>query len=255
MVNRVISGLNMMIRALNRLHFNIPDWVPSIGGKSFGINISQIGNISIPRLATGAVIPPNAEFMAVLGDQKNGRNLEAPENLIRQIVREETEAIAKRPILVHAEVSGKTLMNIVAEQENEKSKADGYTIGVEFLHIKMNNLTITNILENSYKATLENVYSQAKRANSLKMIKVLIGQVYTVSVTVYDVKSPQMQQIQKLALLSEINVEFYDEDSRTYIIQNMYCKPINKQVKRELKNGEMFYEKVTLEFVGNEKSK
>ena len=43
----------------------------------------------IPALATGAVIPPNREFMAVLGDQRNGTNLEAPESLIRQIVREE----------------------------------------------------------------------------------------------------------------------------------------------------------------------
>ena len=45
---------------------------------------------SIPALATGAVIPPNGEFLAVLGDQKKGRNLEAPENLIRQIEREES---------------------------------------------------------------------------------------------------------------------------------------------------------------------
>lgn len=40
-------------------------------------------------LANGAVIPPNQEFLAVLGDQKSGRNLEAPEGLIRQIMREE----------------------------------------------------------------------------------------------------------------------------------------------------------------------
>lgn len=45
---------------------------------------------SIPQLATGAVIPPNRRFMAVLGDQRNGTNLEAPEGLIRQIVREES---------------------------------------------------------------------------------------------------------------------------------------------------------------------
>lgn len=46
--------------------------------------------ITIPKLAQGAVIPPNQQFMAVLGDQRNGRNLEAPESLIRQIVREES---------------------------------------------------------------------------------------------------------------------------------------------------------------------
>ena len=44
---------------------------------------------TVPYLASGAVIPPRSEFLAVLGDQKNGRNLEAPEDLLRQIVREE----------------------------------------------------------------------------------------------------------------------------------------------------------------------
>lgn len=44
---------------------------------------------SIPYLASGAVIPPNAPFTAVLGDQRNGTNLEAPEGLIRSIFREE----------------------------------------------------------------------------------------------------------------------------------------------------------------------
>ena len=50
----------------------------------------SVYSYSIPRVATGAVIPPNREFMAVLGDQKSGNNIEAPESLIRRIVREET---------------------------------------------------------------------------------------------------------------------------------------------------------------------
>lgn len=45
--------------------------------------------VDVPALARGAVIPPNREFMAVLGDQKSGTNIEAPADLIRQIVREE----------------------------------------------------------------------------------------------------------------------------------------------------------------------
>jgi len=51
---------------------------------------SSMGRVTMPGLATGAVIPPNRKFVAVLGDQTNGRNLEAPEDLIRQIVREES---------------------------------------------------------------------------------------------------------------------------------------------------------------------
>lgn len=51
--------------------------------------LSADAAVGIPYLASGAVIPPNAPFMAVLGDQRNGTNLEAPEDLLRKIVREE----------------------------------------------------------------------------------------------------------------------------------------------------------------------
>lgn len=90
MIRGVVSGINSVIRALNRLSFKIPDWVPLFGGRRFGFNIGTISAPQIPYLASGAVIPPNKEFLAVLGDQKSGNNIEAPESLIRRIVREET---------------------------------------------------------------------------------------------------------------------------------------------------------------------
>lgn len=89
MIRSMVSGLNSVIRTANKIKFTPPDWVPGLGGKTFGFNISEVKAPQIPKLAQGAVIPPNREFMAVLGDQRNGRNLEAPENLIRQIFREE----------------------------------------------------------------------------------------------------------------------------------------------------------------------
>lgn len=46
--------------------------------------------VQVPALAQGAVIPANREFLAVLGDQKRGTNIEAPADLIRQIFREES---------------------------------------------------------------------------------------------------------------------------------------------------------------------
>lgn len=90
LISGIVTGINKVIGALNKLHFDIPDWVPVLGGKTFGFNIGTITAPQIPLLATGAVIPPNAPFTAVLGDQRNGRNLETPENLLRQIVREES---------------------------------------------------------------------------------------------------------------------------------------------------------------------
>lgn len=89
-IKGVVTGINAMIGALNHLHFSIPSWVPALGGRSFGLNIPKITNYPrIPLLAQGAVIPPNAPFAAVLGDQKKGTNIEAPESLIRKIFREE----------------------------------------------------------------------------------------------------------------------------------------------------------------------
>lgn len=78
-----INGINSLFSALS---FNIS--LP--GGKSIGLSLPQFTAPQIPYLAQGAVIPPNREFMAVLGDQTRGNNIEAPEDLIRKIVREET---------------------------------------------------------------------------------------------------------------------------------------------------------------------
>lgn len=89
LVQAVVSAVNCIISAINRLSFDVPSWVPGIGGSRLGFDISPVTPPQIPYLASGAVIPPNAEFLAVLGDQKHGRNLEAPEELLRQIVREE----------------------------------------------------------------------------------------------------------------------------------------------------------------------
>ena len=62
--NSIIRGVNAVIRALNTIQVSIPSWVPGLGGKSFGINLRQIGEISLPRvaLAEGGIVtgPMNA---------------------------------------------------------------------------------------------------------------------------------------------------------------------------------------------------
>lgn len=104
LINSMINGINGMFARLNRFQITIPSWVPAIGGNSLGFNIPPIGQVNIPRLAQGAVIPPNREFMAVLGDQGHGNNLEAPEDLIRQIVREESGSMSNDQLMVIVEL-------------------------------------------------------------------------------------------------------------------------------------------------------
>ena len=86
MISAVVNGLNRVGSALNSLSFTVPDWVPGIGGSTLGFNFGTITAPQIPYLAQGAVIPPNREFMAVLGDQSHGTNVEAPLATIQQAV-------------------------------------------------------------------------------------------------------------------------------------------------------------------------
>lgn len=66
MANAVIKGINSMIKALNNLSFDVPDWVPEIGGETLGFNIPTISTISIPRLATGGVV--DQATVAMIGE-------------------------------------------------------------------------------------------------------------------------------------------------------------------------------------------
>lgn len=90
MIDACAKGINAVIGALNKINVKVPKWVPKYGGKKFGFDIGKVRAPHIPYLATGAVIPPNAPFMAMLGDQRSGNNLEMPENLLRRIIREES---------------------------------------------------------------------------------------------------------------------------------------------------------------------
>lgn len=136
-VNLIITGLNWMIAQLNKIQFSAPDWVPVIGGRSFGFNIPSISTMEIPRLARGAVIPPNREFMAVLGDQRKGYNLEAPEGLIRKIVREESGGAntALLEAILAAIKEGKVIMvdrrvlgQVVTQEQNRMTRSSGRSV-------------------------------------------------------------------------------------------------------------------------------
>ena len=99
MVNLVISGvnalvagvltpINLIIDALNLIPgMSIPKLsltIPSV--PDWGQSVFQIPKIPIPKLAQGAVIPPNQPFAAILGDQRQGTNVEAPLGTIQDAV-------------------------------------------------------------------------------------------------------------------------------------------------------------------------
>ena len=79
----------------------------------------------IPALASGAVIPPNRKFLAVLGDQKSGTNVEAPLSTIKQAVMEALAQGDREPINVNLVVDGKTLARVVVPNINNMTRAAG----------------------------------------------------------------------------------------------------------------------------------
>ena len=92
MISAVVSGINKLFSFLS---FDIP--LP--GGNSIGISLPQFSAPQIPYLAKGAVIPPNAPFMAMLGDQRHGTNIEAPLSTIEEAVAKVTASAEQIAIL------------------------------------------------------------------------------------------------------------------------------------------------------------
>ena len=135
-VNGIIGGINKVISTpldfLNGILNDIRD-IEIAGFTPFDEfwDYDPIPVPQIPMLATGAVIPPNSEFLAVLGDQKRGTNIEAPLDTIKQAL---FEALAvyggavgnqKISVTIPIEVKGRVLSQIVIDDINDFIKRNG----------------------------------------------------------------------------------------------------------------------------------
>ena len=122
-LNLIIDAVNKLIDGLNKVSFNIPNWsiLGDWAGKNFGINIPKI-----PKLAQGAVIPPNKEFLAVLGDQQSGTNIETPlQTMVDafKIALAENAGGGKTEVVL--EIDGREFGRAVVEQGNRESRRIG----------------------------------------------------------------------------------------------------------------------------------
>lgn len=134
-INKAISIVNGAVGMINSAiggiesAFSFGPWkVPTpFGTKTIGFHATfpRIG--TIPYLASGAVIPPRSEFLAVLGDQKKGNNLEAPESLLRQIVREESGKGqgGGNTYNVTVNASGRKLLDIIISEAEMRRNRNG----------------------------------------------------------------------------------------------------------------------------------
>ena len=134
-INQAISIVNNAVGMINNAiggiesAFSFGPWnVPTpFGTKRIGFHATFPRVGTIPYLASGAVIPPRSEFLAVLGDQKKGNNLEAPESLLRQIVREESVKGQGNGNTYNVTVnaSGRKLLDIIIDEAELRRRRNG----------------------------------------------------------------------------------------------------------------------------------
>ena len=127
-VNGMINNINSAISGIERgFTFSYNVQLPN-GGRRWGNYHLTLPRVNtVPYLASGAVIPPRSEFLAVLGDQKKGNNLEAPESLLRQIVREESGKWRGdgNTYNVTVNASGRKLLDIIISEAEMRRNRNG----------------------------------------------------------------------------------------------------------------------------------
>ena len=124
-VNAIIKGLNWLISKINTIKFTVPSWVPGVGGKSIGGHLSSLSEVHLPRLATGAVIPPNKEFLAVLGDQKSGTNIETPLATMVDAFKQAMAESGANATTVVIQLDGKEIARSTVKNINNMTRAAG----------------------------------------------------------------------------------------------------------------------------------
>jgi uncharacterized protein YukE len=96
------DAISWIIRSLNKLSFDIPDWIPGIGGKSFGLNIPEI---NLPKFGSGGLITEptllyglrSMKPYAIAGEQGNevvsptGAGITNNFNISQLVVRKESD--------------------------------------------------------------------------------------------------------------------------------------------------------------------
>ena len=125
-VNSAIGTVNSAIGGIESA-FSFGPWeVPTpFGKKTIGFSATFPRVPTVPYLAKGAVIPPRSEFLAVLGDQKQGNNIEAPEALLRRIVREESGQQSGGDYRFTAQINRRTVFDEIIEEAKLRRDTSG----------------------------------------------------------------------------------------------------------------------------------
>lgn len=96
LITGVQSGINAIVRSVNKLSFKVPKWVPGIGGEDFGFHLTEANFPKIPYLAQGGYVKPNTPQLAMIGDNRHQGEIVAPEDKIYAQAYKAVEAVMSK---------------------------------------------------------------------------------------------------------------------------------------------------------------
>lgn len=133
MIRGIISGVNTAIGVLNRIKIKVPDWVPKIGGSTWGFAIPTMTAPQIPYLAKGTVVPRNAgEFAAILGDNKREAEVVSPLSTMKQAMmdalRESGNNGGNSPQYITLNIDGHEFIRWLRDQNGQYRNRTGFGI-------------------------------------------------------------------------------------------------------------------------------
>lgn len=133
MIRGIISGVNAAIGVLNHLKIKVPNWVPKIGGSTWGFTIPTMTAPQIPYLAKGTVVPRNAgEFAAILGDNKRETEVVSPLSTMKQAMmealKESGNAGGGSPQYIVLNIDGNEFIRWLRDQNGQYRNRTGFGI-------------------------------------------------------------------------------------------------------------------------------
>jgi len=130
LANKGVDAVNVLVGALNSLHFTVPKWVPGIGGSVVGFNLPTVAHVALPRLATGAVLSGGAPFAAIVNDQPAGQtNIEGPLSTIVDAMMMALQGYDGGDVNVNAKVVFSGQLAQVARLLNPYLEAEAHRVG------------------------------------------------------------------------------------------------------------------------------
>ena len=132
-VNFIVSGVNHVIRGFNKF-LALGDKVTEFLGWGSSKKVSELGKFAMPRipaLATGTVVPPNREFLAMLGDNKTETEVVSPLSTMKQAMLEalqESGGLGSGEIILHVYLNGRKMAVEMVKEINTMTAQSGKSV-------------------------------------------------------------------------------------------------------------------------------